>query len=55
MNRLLVTGLDIVEVYVDHFISLAIATPHEQLEHVAKAVIKGIHDVFPEDDVMEND
>lgn len=44
-----------VEVYVDDFISIAIATSQEQLEHVAQAVMKGIHDVFPPDDVKEND
>ena len=35
------------DVYVDDFIPLAIATSQQQLAHVASAVMKGIHDVFP--------
>jgi hypothetical protein len=45
----------IIEVNVDDFIGLAIATSQEQLEHVAQAIMHGIHDVFPSDDVKEND
>ena len=40
----------ILEVYVDDFMSLVIPTSAAQLRHVANAVMKGIHDVFPEDD-----
>ncbi len=36
-----------IDVYVDDFIPMAIATSKEQLEHVATAVMTGIHDVFP--------
>ena len=36
-----------VDVYVDNFIPVAIATSQQQLAHVASAVMKGIHDVFP--------
>ncbi|KAL7533277.1 hypothetical protein ACHAWF_011989 [Thalassiosira exigua] len=35
------------EVYVDDFMSLAVATSKAQLRHVAAAVMTGIHDVFP--------
>jgi hypothetical protein len=45
----------LVEVYVDDFIPLAIATTQEQLEHVARAVMHGIHDAFPEDEDDSND
>jgi hypothetical protein len=44
-----------VDVYVDDFIPMAIATSQEQLEHVANAVLHGIHDVFPADDVDSED
>jgi hypothetical protein len=40
----------LLEVYVDDFISLAIPTSQEQLDHVARGVLQGIHDVFPEND-----
>jgi hypothetical protein len=36
-----------IDVYVDDFIPMAIATSQEQLEHVATAVMTGIRDVFP--------
>jgi hypothetical protein len=41
-----------IDVYVDDFIPMAIATSREHLEHVANAVMTGIHDIFPacEDD-----
>jgi hypothetical protein len=45
----------LLEVYVDDFILLAIATTKEQLEHVARAVMHGIHDVFLEDEDDSND
>ncbi len=44
-----------IEVYVDDFISLAIPTSTEQLDHVARAVMEGIHDVFPPADLDEVD
>ena len=37
----------LVDVYVDDYINIAIPTSREQLEHVANAVLHGIHDVFP--------
>jgi hypothetical protein len=43
------------EVYVDDFVPLAIAASKEQLEHVARALLHGIHDVFPPDNDDEND
>ena len=45
----------LLEVYVDDFISLAIPTSQEQLDHVARGVLQGIHDVFPEneDDALD--
>ena len=44
-----------IDVYVDDFIPMAIATSQEQLRHAANAVLAGIHDVFPADNVDEND
>ena len=44
-----------VECFVDDFISLAIPTSQQQLEHVATAVMTGIHDVFPPDENDEED
>ena len=43
------------EVYVDNFMSIVIPTSREQLEHVATAIMTGIHDVFPADIVDSND
>ncbi len=43
------------EVYVDDFFSLVIPTSQAQLRHIANAIIKGIHDVFPPDDDNGND
>jgi hypothetical protein len=43
------------EVYVDDFMSIVIPTSREQLEHVAMAIMTGIHDVFPTDIVDSND
>ena len=45
----------LVEVYVDDFIPLAIPASQEQLDHVTRAVMEGIHDVFPADDNDETD
>jgi len=39
----------------DDYIALAIPTLQEQLNHVANDIMGGIHDVFPEDTVNEND
>ena len=43
------------EVYVDDFMSIVIPTSREQLDHVATAVMTGIHDVFPADLHDNND
>ena len=45
----------VLEVYVDDFMSLVVPTAPGQLRHVANAVMKGIHDVFPEDSDDEAD
>ena len=37
----------LIEVFVDDFMSLVIATSRQQLEHVANGTMMGIHDVFP--------
>ena len=39
----------VIECFVNDYISLAIPTSQEQLRHVANALMKVIHDVFPED------
>ena len=39
-----------VEVYVDNFMSMVIPVTRQQLDHVATAVMTGIHDVFPADE-----
>lgn len=39
----------LLEVYVDDYISLVIPRLKEDLRHVANAMLRGIHDVFPED------
>jgi hypothetical protein len=47
------------EVYVDDFMSIVIPTSRDQLEHVATAVMTGIHNVYPsnitdsEDPILE--
>eukprot|EP00956_Cyclotella_meneghiniana_P042622 scaffold248725_cov109-Cyclotella_meneghiniana.AAC.1 len=43
------------DVYVDDYLAMAIATSQEQIEHVANAVMTGVHDVFPADNNDEND
>jgi len=45
----------LIEVYVDDYISLAIPRSKDDLRHVANAVMTGIHDVFPADNVAEED
>jgi hypothetical protein len=44
-----------VEVYIDDFMSLVIPVSCDQLQHVAMAVMTGIHDVFPPDNDESND
>jgi hypothetical protein len=47
------------KVYVNNFMSIVIPTSRDQLEHIATAIMTGIHDVFPanitdsEDLIME--
>ena len=43
------------EIYVDDYISMAIQRTKADLRHVANAMMKGVHDVFPADNVDEND
>ncbi len=43
------------EVYMDDFMSIVIPTSQQQLQHVATAVMTGIHDVFPANIVGAND
>jgi hypothetical protein len=43
-----------IKVYVDDFMSIVIPTSREQLDHVADAIMQGIHDVFPADIVDIN-
>ena len=38
------------DVYVDNYIALAMPTSQEQLDHVANAILEGIHEVLPEDE-----
>ena len=45
----------LIEVYVDDFISFVMAPSEAQLNHVASAVMHGIHDVFPPDAEEERD
>ena len=42
------------EVYVGNYIALAMPATQDQLDHVANGVLAGIHDVFPQDDVDDN-
>jgi hypothetical protein len=44
-----------IEVYVDNFMSIVIPISREQLDHVADAIMRGIHDIFPADMVDSND
>ena len=39
----------LIEVYVDNFMALVILTTKKEVIHVGWAVMRGIHDVFPED------
>jgi hypothetical protein len=43
------------EVYMDDLMSIVIPTSQQQLQHVATAVMTGIHDVFPANIVDAND
>ena len=44
-----------IEVYVDDYISLAIPRTQGDLKHIANAILHGIHDVFPPDEIQEKD
>jgi hypothetical protein len=44
-----------VEVYVNDFMSMVIPVTRQQLDHVATAVMTGIHDVFPADTDEDED
>ena len=43
------------KVYANNFMSILISTSREQLEHVATAIMTGIHNVFPADIIDSND
>ena len=43
------------EVYVDDFMSLVIPVSKSQLKHTADAVMMGIHDIFPANDLNDGD
>ncbi len=38
----------VLEVYVDYFISAIIPTSRQQIEHIARSILHGIHNVFPQ-------
>jgi hypothetical protein len=42
-------------VYVDDFMGMVIAKSQQQLEHMIKAMMHGIHDVFLPDEIDAND
>jgi hypothetical protein len=44
-----------IEVYVDDFMSIVIPSSKAQLDHVATAIMRGIHDIFPADIIDSND
>jgi len=44
----------LLEVYVDDFVSLVIPASCEHLRHVSTGTIMGIHDVFPADEIDDN-
>jgi hypothetical protein len=45
----------LLEVFIDDFMSLVIATSRQQLDHVSAGIMMGIHDVFPPDADDSND
>ncbi len=45
----------LLEVFMDDYIALTIPTSRSQLQHSSNAVMYGIHDVFPPDEVDEED
>ncbi len=45
----------LIEVFVDDFMSLALATTRRQLLHVGHATTMGVHDVFPPEDIPGED
>ena len=48
-------GRYLLEVFVDDFMSLVIATSQQQCLHVGTATMMGIHDVFPESSIVNDD
>ena len=44
----------VLEVYMDDYIGLAIPTSLQQLRHFSNAVMFGIHDIFPPNDIDDN-
>ena len=45
----------VIKVYMDNFISFVVATSKQQLDHVANAVMHGIHAVFVEAEDEDED
>ena len=45
----------LLEVYVDDYVSLVIPASREHLRHVSNGTMMAIHDVFPPDEIDEND
>ena len=45
----------LLEVYVDDYIALALASSQQELNHLSNAIMHGIHDVFPSDTNDAND
>jgi hypothetical protein len=45
----------LLEVYIDDFIQLAQTTNQEQLRHLSRAVLQGIHSIFPPPEVTGHD
>ncbi len=45
----------LIEVYVNNFMAIVIPTTQHDVTHVGRAVMHGIHDVFPADDNNMND
>ena len=41
--------------YIDDFMCIVIPTSKAQLDHVANAIMRGIHDMFPADIIDSND
>ena len=43
------------EVYVDDFIGVAVVSSQQELTHISRAVMHGMHDVFPPADNEDDD